>query len=561
MSNKPKLKVFSFYMFFVFLVLLGAQYILLDLYSSRLFAFQENLLNLKTIQARPLVETLVLIAGLLFINILARFVIIRFGRKKLQIKKDMVEKYLNLPFTYYYDVNYAQVLDSLQSYPEFFINDVLKIYRLFFNAVICILIFIKLFSISAVLAALSLSLLFLFFLLDRFFLRLVRNIDKLRIKTAPSLYKELGDSVSGRLDIRSVNSHKYFEQGIFSKMDKLCNGCFKKKEGIAISRNNLERIIQKVLPLLSLLIALFLFKDKSAGNTIMPFYMLFILLPNPLSTISIFEHIKNLKTMIEPIEELLQKEEAKRGRALFINDGINVNSLTVNLRNQYLLNNVNLNIKQCEKVLIIGDSGSGKSVFLNCLMGAEYKQRGEVNYGSTEVKEFTLESFLTNTSFLDLKGLVLPGTLRYNLLLNTSEKISDEALEAFVHSIGVAEFIPFLHDLDTVLDPDTLSDGERVTVSLLRELIKKPQIFFLDETFSSLDVAVEDCFLKYLMSTDSTVIMISHKKEHVQYFERVLYFQAGNIRVDIKAKYALTNPPIKDFYSSVYEDMQKGEIL
>ena len=118
-------------MFFVFLVLLGAQYILLDLYSSRLFVFQENLLRLKTIQARPLVETLVLIAGLLFINILARFAIIRFWRRKLQIKKDMVEKYLRLPFTYYYDVNYAQVLDSLQSYPEFFINDVLKIYRLF----------------------------------------------------------------------------------------------------------------------------------------------------------------------------------------------------------------------------------------------------------------------------------------------------------------------------------------------------------------------------------------------------------------------------------------------
>lgn len=131
MSNKPKLKVFSFYMSFIFLFLLGAQYILLDLYSSRLFAFQENLLSLKTIQARPLVETLVLIAGLLFINILARFAIIRFGRRKLQIKKDMVEKYLRLPFTYYYDVNYAQVLDSLQSYPEFFINDVLKIYRLF----------------------------------------------------------------------------------------------------------------------------------------------------------------------------------------------------------------------------------------------------------------------------------------------------------------------------------------------------------------------------------------------------------------------------------------------
>lgn len=175
MSNKPKLKVFSFYMFFVFLVLLGAQYILLDLYSSRLFAFQENLLNLKTIQARPLVETLALIAGLLLINIFARFVIIRFGRKKLQIKKDMVEKYLNLPFTYYYDVNYSQVLDSLQTYPQIFINDVLKIYTLFFNAVICVLIFIKLFYVSAMLSTLSLALLLIFFLINRLFYALCKR--------------------------------------------------------------------------------------------------------------------------------------------------------------------------------------------------------------------------------------------------------------------------------------------------------------------------------------------------------------------------------------------------
>lgn len=561
MSNKSKLKVFSFYMFFVFLVLLGAQYILLDLYSTRLFEFQENLLNLKTIYVKPLVETLVVIITLLLINILARFAVIRFGCRKLQIKKDMVEKYLSLPFSYYYDINYAQVLDSLQSYPAFFINDVLKIYTISFNAVICILIFIKLFYVSAMLSVLSLGLLIIFFLVDRLFLRRVRSIDKLRIKLAPSLYKDLGDSVSGRLDIRSVNSHKYFEQRIFSKMDKLCKDCFKKKEGLAITRKNLELIIQKVLPLMSLLIALFLFKDKSVGNAIMPFYMLFILLPNPLSAISIFEHVKNLKTMIEPIEEVLQSKETERGNSLFIHDDINVNSLFVNLRNQDLLNDINVSIKKCEKVLIIGGSGSGKSVFLNCLMGIDYQQSGQVNYGSTEVREFDNKTFLQNTSFLDLKGLVLPGTLRYNLLLNVSEIISDDSLKSFIHAVGVAEFIPFLYDLDKQLDPDTLSDGEVVTVSLLRELIKKPHIFFLDETFSSLDVAVEECFLKYLMSTDSTVIMISHKKEHVQYFERVLYFKSGNIYVDIKAKYALTNPPIKDFYDSMYTDIQKGAVL
>lgn len=299
-------------------------------------------------------------------------------------------------------------------------------------------------------------------------MRAIRNIDKLRVKLAPALYNELGDSSLGRLDIRAVNSHKYFEERIFEKMDTLCNSCFKKKEQLAITRSNLEHVIQKVLPLFSLIIALFIFKDKSVGNTMMPFYMLFILLPNPLSVISIFEHIKTMKTMIGPIEKLLQEKESENGNSLFVYDNININSLTVNLRNQNLLNNVNTNITKGEKVLIIGESGSGKSVFLNCLMGMNYGQIGQVNYGNTEVKEFTHESFLQSTSFIDLKGLVLHGTLRYNLLLNTDKIISDETLKAFIDSVGVAKFIPFLYDLDTILDPDTLSDEETVTVSLLR---------------------------------------------------------------------------------------------
>ena len=559
MKKERNLNFISIKMLFIFIVLLGIQYVLLDLYSIRLFEFQENLLKAKTLNAKHILEVVAIIIGLLLVNFLAQFASIRFGRKKMQIQNDMVKKYLKLPFVYYYDVNYGQVLDSLQSYPGFFMNDVFKIYKLSFNAIICILIFIKLFSISVILSVLSLGLLFVFFFIDRFFLKLVRKADKLRVQLAPALYNGMGDSLSGRLDIRSVGANEYFEKRIFPKIDSLSNNFFKRKEGLVITRGNLEVIIQKVLPIFSLLIALFIFKDSTVTNAIMPFYMLFILLPNPLSVLSIFEHIKTAKTMTEPIEKLFKAKEAQDGSEAFTNDNITVNSLTVNLRDNTLLDNVTVKIKKGEKVLIIGDSGSGKSVFLNCLMGIDYQQSGSVNYGRTEVKKIKRDDFLQKNSFLDLKGLVLDGTLRDNLLLSTSATISDEELTGFIDSIGVANFIPFLKDLDKVLNPDTLSDGEAVTVSLLRELIKRPTVFFLDETFSSLDVAVEECFFKYLMSIDSTVIMISHNQAHVKYFERLIYFKDKNICLYTNAKEALENPLVKNFYASTHEYAQKGE--
>lgn len=559
MKKERNLNFISIKMLFIFIVLLGIQYVLLDLYSIRLFEFQENLLKAKTLNAKHILEVVAIIIGLLLVNFLAQFASIHFGRKKMQIQNDMVKKYLKLPFVYYYDVNYGQVLDSLQSYPGFFMNDVFKIYKLSFNAIICILIFIKLFSISVILSVLSLGLLFVFFFIDRFFLKLVRKADKLRVQLAPALYNGMGDSLSGRLDIRSVGANEYFEKRIFPKIDSLSNNFFKRKEGLVITRGNLEVIIQKVLPIFSLLIALFIFKDSTVTNAIMPFYMLFILLPNPLSVLSIFEHIKTAKTMTEPIEKLFKAKEAQDGSEAFTNDNITVNSLTVNLRDNTLLDNVTVKIKKGEKVLIIGDSGSGKSVFLNCLMGIDYQQSGSVNYGRTEVKKIKRDDFLQKNSFLDLKGLVLDGTLRDNLLLSTSATISDEELTGFIDSIGVANFIPFLKDLDKVLNPDTLSDGEAVTVSLLRELIKRPTVFFLDETFSSLDVAVEECFFKYLMSIDSTVIMISHNQAHVKYFERLIYFKDKNICLYTNAKEALENPLVKNFYASTHEYAQKGE--
>lgn len=58
------------------------------------------------------------------------------------------------------------------------------------------------------------------------------------------------------------------------------------------------------------------------------------------------------------------------------------------------------------------------------------------------------------------------------------------------------------------------------------------------------------------MSIDSTVIMISHKKEHVKYFARLLYFKDGNICLDINGTDALTNPLIKNFFKSE-KDFQK----
>lgn len=170
---------------------------------------------------------------------------------------------------------------------------------------------------------------------------------------------------------------------------------------------------------------------------------------------------------------------------------INIKGLTKHFGDNHVLNGFNMKLYEGESLVIMGKSGSGKSVMIKCLVGLMQADSGDImvmNNDITTIDKDTLDQLRSDIGFL-FQGSALYDsmTVRENLEfplrrhkdkfdqnINT-EKMVLEALE----SVGLA------HTVD--LMPDELSGGMKRRVALARTLILKPKIMLYDEPTSGLD--------------------------------------------------------------------------
>ena len=138
------------------------------------------------------------------------------------------------------------------------------------------------------------------------------------------------------------------------------------------------------------------------------------------------------------------------------------------------IENINLDVKEGEFLVIVGPSGCGKSTFLNILGGIDIKTDGIVNISSKTKIGYMLQSDCL-FSWLTILDNALLGLKINNML--TEDNIS--YVKDLLITYGLGDFINSY--------PKSLSGGMRQRVSLIRTLALKPDILLLDEPFSALD--------------------------------------------------------------------------
>ncbi len=198
----------------------------------------------------------------------------------------------------------------------------------------------------------------------------------------------------------------------------------------------------------------------------------------------------------------------------------------------WLLKNVNLSIKAGEFVGLMGQSGCGKSTFMDAINGRRPGTQGGVYYDGEKLYR----------NFASLKGgigyvpqqvifhneLPLEDALRYSSRLRLSKDISAEETEENIERV-----------LDTVELKERrrvrirdLSGGQQKRVPIAMELLSQPRTLFLDEVTSGLDMGTErrmmDLFRK-LADTGMTVICITHFVDSLDIADRIAYFNKGRL--------------------------------
>lgn len=204
------------------------------------------------------------------------------------------------------------------------------------------------------------------------------------------------------------------------------------------------------------------------------------------------------------------------------------------------ISNFNFKIQQDKFYIVIGKTGIGKTSFINYLMGLEQLESGQLIYKNIDIShQFSAEIF-NEIAFVSQSPIVYSGTLRQNLVNNSQQSYSDDELMSWLDQF---ELIHLLNKNKINLDDDiqevykSFSGGEKQRISIIRALLKKPQLLILDEPTASLDEATSLRLMPIIRQNVGTIFMISHANYAVDLADEIVDFNkivaAQNIIGDV----------------------------
>ena len=207
----------------------------------------------------------------------------------------------------------------------------------------------------------------------------------------------------------------------------------------------------------------------------------------------------------------MQKEENK------IQAVIQINDLKKSFGTNEVLRNFNLQLNEGENIVVLGKSGSGKSVLIKCIIGLIKPDSGTIKVFGDEVTELShdnLDKMRVKVGFLFQSNALYDSmTVRENLefplrrhwVQKGKENVNDLIIEA-LKNVGLAETIDMM--------PSELSGGMRKRIALARTLILKPKIILYDEPTSGLDPItgkeISRLMLDIQKKYNTSSIIISH---------------------------------------------------
>ena len=224
------------------------------------------------------------------------------------------------------------------------------------------------------------------------------------------------------------------------------------------------------------------------------------------------------------------------------------------VKNNNVLNNINLTIKKGEKIAIVGATGSGKSTIIKLILRLYDLENGEIKINNKNIKNYKLSDLRSSISLVNQDIFLFADSIFKNITL-FNEKISKKEVEEAAKNIGVLEFINKLPgglNYNVKERGVMLSEGQRQIISFLRAYVSKPNILILDEATSSIDSQTEELiqFATNKLIQNKTSIIIAHRLSTIISADKIIVMRSGKI-IEIGSHSELITR--KGYYKKLYE--------
>ena len=470
----------------------------------------------------------------------------------LSVSNQLFSFYLNQPFLFHLNKNSAELIRNVSSESSRLVDTIKALMNLIIEAlvlvfILALLIYVEPFAATLTFLIISISGL-IFNLISR---KPILNLGKQRLIYTSEVLKNL---------LQGLNSIK--ETLIMWKQQSFLNEFYFSQSMVLKATKNhsfitsLPRLFFEMIALIGLTAMIMIMLNSGQKiNNILPTLSLFAvaalrILPGVHKIIHSIQVIQYTKPSLEIIFNEFKNNNVSlveiKSKTFYekLNNNINFSNFKkITLENvsfhypsskKNILNNINIEINRNTSIGIIGESGSGKSTFVDIFLGLLKPQKGNFFIDDNKIQE-NLKSWQTNIGYVPQFVFLSDDTIRGNIAFGVSEnEIDDNKIN---RCLKIAQLDNFVNDLPngtyTSIGENgaRLSGGQRQRIGIARSLYNNPEVLVFDESTSSLDSKTERNFIEVVreLQKEKTIIIVSHRLTSVKYCNIILKIDNGKI--------------------------------
>ena len=446
-------------------------------------------------------------------------------------------KIILLPYRYYKNKTTAEVLSRINdlSYVKKFISKI--IITIFLDTLVFIIAFIIIYTINRKILNIFILTEILYLIIILIFNKTIKKYTIQSQKNIALINSAIVESVSSFETIKGLN----IEDNMIYKFSQNYSKALNTNYNLEKLNNTISLLKEFITDISLLLINFYSFKLIMTNHLTIGNYMTITMLSNYLiypirNIINLTEEYHYVKNSITRANNLFEVEDENiyDDKKLEINGNIKITNLKYTFNNKnYILKNINLFIKDKDRVILLGPSGSGKSTILKILYKYLEVDRKTVYINGYDINDYSLIYIRKNITYISQNEIIYNDTIRNNIILD--REVSEIDYLNICHLLHIDDIVKDnILGYDYILEENAinLSGGQRQKIILARSLLKRSNIIMIDEGFSQIDIETEREILQNIFRYfyNKTFIVISHRTENLDLYNRIIKIKGGKIK-------------------------------
>ena len=490
---------------------------------------------------------------------------------KREIKIDIFSHLEKLPISYFKRNKLGDTLSKLTNDTTSLGRIGFIVFDMFKEFLTVLVLTARMFQVDYILALVSLVLLPLVIRVVRKYTKKIRKYGRERQDTTGNVTAFTQETLSGIFVIKAFNNTNF----VIDKYKDLTKEEFEQAYKTTKVKAKVSPINEVITTFMVLLVVLYggyqiLVAKRITSGDLISFVTALGLMHQPLKRLisknnDLQDSLPSADRVVEIFDEKVETDVF--GKAVEFNEKIqDIKFENVNYKyddsNEYVLKNINLDVKAGEIVAFVGKSGSGKTTLVNLLARFFNTDEGTITVNGVNIKNIHLDTYRNKFAIVPQETFLFGGTIKENI--SFGKEVTDEEIISAAKMANAYNFIQ--EDLPNKFETEVgergalLSGGQKQRIAIARALIKNPEIMILDEATSALDSESEKLVQEALDSLmeGRTTFVIAHRLSTIVRADKIVVMENGEIKeMGTHSELIAMNGIYKNLYDIQFNE--KGE--